>query len=288
MRCLDALWSQEQVIEGFEVIVVDDGSTDDTGEYLHAQLPAHPNLQVLFQKNKGPASARNLGASRACGQFIAFTDDDCIVSTGWLRAVREGFSDPAVLAIEGPVDGSSLSGRPFHPLDHVIHNQRPGGYLSCNLAIKKEVFEQLGGFDVRFRMAAHEDIDLCLRVLECGRIGYCNALSVRHPPVRRCFLKELFSAGKFCRRFLESEYLLYHKHPGGYGRMRYHKSFLKTLSHLCLKYAFLYSRVPLRSAVRFPLGYGALLLLNLFRQLALTGWFVISPFYLSKITDRAE
>ena len=83
-ECLEALADQDYPRTAFEVIVVDDGSTESLrgiDDLFRAKLP----LVFLRQQNAGPASARNTGAQHAKGRYIAFTDDDCVPARDWLR-----------------------------------------------------------------------------------------------------------------------------------------------------------------------------------------------------------
>ena len=88
-RCLDALAGQTVAPERFEVIVVDDGSTDDTGTHVQAWAAQHPEyaLTLVWQANTGPGGARNLGAQHAAAGLLLFTDADCTPSAGLDRGV---------------------------------------------------------------------------------------------------------------------------------------------------------------------------------------------------------
>src|SRR5690242_1278529 len=85
-RCLDALASQTLERDRFEVIVVDDGSVTPPRAAV-ARAAASLDVRLIEQANAGPASARNAGARAARGEYVVFTDDDCIPDAGWLRAI---------------------------------------------------------------------------------------------------------------------------------------------------------------------------------------------------------
>ena len=94
-KCLKAL--KQQSFNGkFEVIVVDDGSTDNG-----ANLAEKLGVKVIRQKNKGPASARNNGAKIATGDIIVFTDSDCVPSESWLAEMAEPLKDKGITGVQG-------------------------------------------------------------------------------------------------------------------------------------------------------------------------------------------
>ncbi len=78
------------------MILVDDGSTDKTAEIAEAY-----SVTVIKQENRGPAAARNLGARKARGTIILFTDSDCVPSANWLKTMLEPFNEPDVMGVKG-------------------------------------------------------------------------------------------------------------------------------------------------------------------------------------------
>src|SRR6266581_4101542 len=85
---LESIWNQD--ITDFETIVVNDGSSDGTHEYL-SQVASQGKVKYFFQENQGLAATRSEGLRRAQGTYIAFTDDDCIVPRNWLRTLNQLF-----------------------------------------------------------------------------------------------------------------------------------------------------------------------------------------------------
>ena len=97
-NCLNSLL--EINYSNFEVVVVDNGCTDDTEEMVRRDFS---NVNFIFEKKKGVVFARNAGSKFAKGEIIAYTDDDCIVDPNWISELVSGFSSPKIGAVGGPV-----------------------------------------------------------------------------------------------------------------------------------------------------------------------------------------
>ena len=189
-KCLTAVFSQTQ--PAYEVIVVDDASTKNVKEIMQQQFP---HAIFLRQDSKtGPAAARNRGSNFAHGDILAFTDDDCEPSPTWLQEIKNGFETyPDVIAISG------IQEAPPEVLHHNKYAQyekfvtqeiyqvgesavkgtpAPGG--TNNLAVPKESFLQIGGFDEFFPVAAGEDTDLLNRLCDFGEQTINLPITVQH------------------------------------------------------------------------------------------------------------
>ncbi len=175
-RCLAALERQSLSRERFEVVVVDDGSSDSTWDFLQAFSATTPlRLSCLNKQNSGPGAARNLGIHRAQGALIAFTDDDCIPSQDWLR----DYFDLLPLADDVAGIGGALKFVPGTYLARfcqaIGQAQNPAlisgdaAYLvTANALYKREEILEVGGFDERFFLAGGEDSDLAYRIVARG------------------------------------------------------------------------------------------------------------------------
>ena len=210
MRCL-----RQQSIprEQYEIIVINDGSTDGTPAYLADLARQESNITVLEQANQGPAAARNLGATQARGAILAFTDDDCLADPGWLRTIQDTFADPAVLAAQGCTYSDPTL---ITPLTHqVINEQGDTSIPTCNAAYRRTVFTDAGGFDAGFPFQ-NEDADLAWRVREMGEVRFVPTMRVYHPPRVDSFRKN-------CRKMQHyvSEFMLFHKSPARYRKYRF-------------------------------------------------------------------
>lgn len=217
-ECLSSLMRLDY--PDYEVLLVDDGSTDDTPE-IAADFP---QVICVRQENRGLSAARNVGASHADGEIVAYTDSDCVADEHWLRYLVLAMHDQNVEAIGGPnitpySDGmvarcvAASPGNPSHVMldDHYAEHV-PG----CNFAVRRDVLLKLGGFDAQFRTAG-DDVDLCWRLLDAGmNIGYAASAMVWHH--RRAtvsaYLKQQTGYGR-------SEAMVHFKHPrrcGTFGR----------------------------------------------------------------------
>ena len=161
LAALERLTSPEG---GHEIIVVDDGGEADLGFVAQA-----PRTRLLVQANAGPAAARNAGAHAAHGRFIAFTDDDCRPHPDWLLRLA-GHLRAAPDRLVGGVAVNGLPGNRFSAASQTLvdafttwenRSTAPRFFCSNNLAVAREAFLALGGFDSGFRLAAAEDRRLC-------------------------------------------------------------------------------------------------------------------------------
>lgn len=166
-ECLTACLGQAYT--DFEVIIVDDGSTDETGQ-ITAQFEA---VRYHRQPNGGPASARNSGARIASGDILVYTDADCIPQADWLKQLADGFED-GVVAVGGTYTIANPDARLARVVQAEIaarHRQfgREVDFLgSFNVAYRRDAFEVVGGFDESYRQASGEDNDLAYRLHDNG------------------------------------------------------------------------------------------------------------------------
>jgi GT2 family glycosyltransferase len=186
-KCLDCLKPGVQTLaaDQYEVIVTDDGRTT-TAEHLIQEQ--YPWVTWVAGPQKGPAANRNNGAKVAQGEWLVFTDDDCLPDTQWLEAYSKATTGTA-LALEGAIHPL---GDPNQDLAECPINLAGGCFWSANIAVQRELFEKVGGFDPTYPLAAHEDQDLKLRLESFTEIDFVIAAKVLHP-VRIPSLKESFA-----------------------------------------------------------------------------------------------
>lgn len=199
-RTLEALIKQN-CFQPFEIIVVDDGSIDHTAEIVHS----FNRVKYVRQENAGPAAARNHGARLARGQYLAFTDSDCVAQEDWISRLMAGFSQQQV----GVVAGSYGIANPESWLARCIHAEIiwrhqylmpdfPNSFGSYNFCVKKEVFEGVGGFNTGYRNASGEDNDLSYKIIRAGWHIYFDRKALvghYHTVQVSKYLKEQFRHG---------------------------------------------------------------------------------------------
>jgi cellulose synthase/poly-beta-1,6-N-acetylglucosamine synthase-like glycosyltransferase len=183
-RLLTALAACDMPAGGAEVIVVDDGSSDDTGDVVRASAVG---ARYVRQENRGPAAARNTGWRLARAPVVAFTDDDTLPDRRWLvDLLAELSSHPELAAVGGrvlPLRRGFMAD--YVQLDRVVgHGADERGVrflITANAAYRTEVLRDVDGFDERFPMAAGEDTDLSFRVTRNGgRLGVTTSAMVLH------------------------------------------------------------------------------------------------------------
>jgi len=207
--CLDSLGKLNY--PEYEVILVDDGSTDDTS-YIASQFPW---VRYIHQNNQGLSHARNTGAAAAKGDVFAYTDSDCMVDPDWLYYLIGTLLSGDYAGVGGPnvtppaknwiqACVAAAPGGPSHVLlTDVVAEHIPG----CNMAFYRWAYEGVGGFDTEYRKAG-DDVDFCWRIQQAGWvIAFSPTAIVWHYRrfTLRAFLKQQDGYG-------EAESLLRFKH----------------------------------------------------------------------------
>jgi glycosyltransferase involved in cell wall biosynthesis len=205
--CLRALADLDYPRHRYEVIVVDDGSTQPCTDIV-AGFADEICVQMISQENQGPAVARNNGARRANGRFLAFTDDDCAPATSWLMKLADKLNNEPQKMVGG-YTRNSLSRNPFSITSQLLidylyryHNHtesRARFFTSNNFVVSADLFWQVGGFDETMPLAAGEDREFCDRWLEngFGMIYLPRAVIFHaHKLGVRSFLQQHFNYGR--------------------------------------------------------------------------------------------
>ena len=236
-RCLRALKSQT-ISSSLELIVVDDGSSDDTS----AVGKAHGATVIRHLTNRGLAAARNSGLSAAQAPIVGFLDDDCEAEPQWAEQLLAGYED-GVIGVGGPVIPTAPDGfmlgyltrhNPIKPLEmnlaksnNIVYrfwlylcrqwerNPEPSlrdvySFAGANMSFRREVLLNVAGFDARFRFGA-EELDLCMRLANMRPTGRCVFLPEAR--VLHHFVPTLRDTLRRSRSYARGTARLYRKWP---------------------------------------------------------------------------
>jgi GT2 family glycosyltransferase len=205
--CLQSITQLDYPRDRFEVVVVDDGSEPPL-ESVVAPFQNQLNLTLLRQANAGPATARNIGAARAKGKYLVFTDDDCAPLPEWLQALEAHFATVPDCAIGGrtlnalPDNLYSTASQMLIDYLYEYYNADPNQarfFASNNFALPANYFREIGSFDTTFPLAAGEDRELCDRLLQNNyRLMYVPEAQVYHAHhlTLRRFWRQHFNYGR--------------------------------------------------------------------------------------------
>jgi GT2 family glycosyltransferase len=198
----------------YEVIVVDDGSTDDT-----SAIAGKHDVRLIRTANNGLSSARNVGLHAAGGEIVAYIDDDAYPDPHWLTFLAAGFARQDYAGVGGPNltppgDGAiarCVAHAPGGPVHVLLSDDIAEHIPGVNMAYRRDRLLAVGGFDPRFRIAG-DDVDICWRLQDRGwTLGFAATAVVWHH--RRKSLRAYFRQQ---RGYAKAEALLQQKWPGRY------------------------------------------------------------------------
>lgn len=167
----------------YEVIVVNDGSTDNC-----AEIANEFRCKLITTENRGLSAARNTGWQAATGEIVAYIDDDAYPDAHWLRYLAMTFESTSHAAVGGPNVGPAGDGfiaecvinAPGGPVHVMLDDKHAEHIPGCNMAFRREALAAIDGFDPQFRVAG-DDVDVCWRIQERGwTIGFSPSALVWH------------------------------------------------------------------------------------------------------------
>jgi len=219
-QCLEALERQQQEppIERYEVVLVDDGSTDDTVHWLDTHATSFPHVRLIRQDHGGPAEGRNRGVDHAHGDVIVFIDSDLVVTPSFLlchaRALEAGWrrrGDRLCFTYGAVINTANFEAPTSEP--HKLRDLSWAYFATGNVAIDRQVLERAGLFDTGFRLYGWEDLELGERLRRMGvellrcpeAVGYHW-----HPPLR---LEQIPDLVRVERERAKMGLVFYRKHP---------------------------------------------------------------------------
>ena len=214
-KCFDGL--RDLDYPDYEVIVVNDGSTDATDA-----ITREYGFRLISTENRGLSSARNAGLEAATGEIVAYIDADahpdphwlCHLATAFVKSSHAGIGGPNIPPLDDGATAECVANAPGGPIHVLLSDEIAEHIPGCNMAFWKASLDAIGGFDPQFRIAG-DDVDICWRLQDQGwTVGFSPGAVVWHHR-RGCvrdYLKQQFEYGK-------AEALLERKWPERYNRM---------------------------------------------------------------------
>jgi len=184
-RCVESLLRQSYPSDCYEIIMVDNNSTDNSAE----QVAAHPGVKLLAESRPGSYAARNRGVAQATGDVIAFTDGDCLVSRDWLQTIAAAMQHSDAKLLLGGVtfahDSFGMRAIAAYEVDkaaYVFSSDTPEIYFGYtnNMAVRRDVFDHAGPFVEVTRGGDTLFVQKALRQYTCELVRYVPEMQVQH------------------------------------------------------------------------------------------------------------
>jgi GT2 family glycosyltransferase len=207
-KCLEALFKQSY--PDFEIIIIDNGSTDGTGEIINSF--GNKRIKYFYEPARcGIAMLRNIGAKKTGGEYVFFTDGDCVTNKHWLEEGLKVLETKEYVGVEGKTYYETQEKITIS--DYNTCQLTAGKFMACNVAYPRDILEKVNYFDPLFKYG-HEDKDLAFRVKKSGRIYFSENMLVFHQ-------KKTLSVSALFNRARRAENMVYFiKKHGKYTDMR--------------------------------------------------------------------
>lgn len=209
--CIRSIQNQSYPHEDYEIIVVDDGSADNTAKILEGL-----NIRFITQQNRGPATARNRGAQIAKGDILLFTDADCVADKRWIDKMVSPFKNPDIVGVKGSyktLQKELIARFSQAEFEERYRLQKRFEFIdfvdSYSAGFRKDIFFKIGGFNQNFPSADHEDVDLSYRLSKAGYKMVFNPNAIVYHQHPKGLLRYL--GMKFWRAFWRMS--VYKKYP---------------------------------------------------------------------------
>ena len=219
-KCLRAIEQQQfkHPVSGYEVVLVDDGSTDGTIAWFQQYQSEFPHVRLLCQDHQGPAAARNLGVENALGDMIIFIDSDLVVTDRFLQAHADALTEAQqrlgsdrLFTYGWVINTANFDDPASEP--YKLTDFSAAYFATGNVAIARTWLDQVGLFDTRFQLYGWEDLELGVRLKQLGlKLIKCPAAVGYHwhPPFALEQIPRMIDREIQCGRM---GVLFYQKHP---------------------------------------------------------------------------
>jgi glycosyltransferase involved in cell wall biosynthesis len=207
-RCIEALLGQEYPEERYEIIFINNNSSDSSAEVIKR----YPRVKLISERKRGSYAARNRGLEVAAGEIIAFTDSDCMPASGWLKEIESEMSGTEAGIVIGNYQtaGDSFLLSMLEDYENEKNNyifssgikELYYGYTR-NMAVRKKLFDELGPFLEIARGSDVIFIRRCIDMFSCKAVRYAPQMRVRHLEIESPgkYFRKLFVYGSSSRKY---------------------------------------------------------------------------------------